>query len=153
MKAVVTSRGRLAGSAEFGRLSPLLRSLADRCPPRRAFVEINWIGERKMALLNKVYKRRAGASDILTFSYAGGPGEAGESAVGEIYLCWARIRRGAKRRGVSPQAYAARLLAHGLFHLRGYRHDTVAGETRMEAAERTFLRGSLSERVLKRLFA
>jgi len=151
VKALI-ERGRLAGNAEFGRLSPLLRSLADRCPPRRAVVEINWVGERKMAVLNSVYKRRAGAADILTFSYGGASEGVPESPLGEIYLCWPHLRRGAKRRGVSSKAYAARLLVHGLFHLRGYRHDTVTGEARMEAAERRFLRGSLSERVLQRLF-
>ena len=116
-------------------------------------MEVTWVGERKMATLNRVYKRRRGAAEILTFSYRGAAGRVPESPAGEIYLCWARLVRGAKRRGVSPRAYAARLLVHGLLHLRGHRHDTASAGARMEAAERRFLRGNFSERVLERLFA
>jgi rRNA maturation RNase YbeY len=153
VRTIAAISGRLKDRAEFERLSPFLCSLAARVPPRRAFVEINCVGERKMAFLNRVHRGRAGAAEILTFHYGGGPDDGMESPLGEIYLCWARMRRGAKRRGVSRKAYAARLLAHGLFHLRGWRHDSEESEARMEAAERRFLQGRFSERVLKRLFA
>jgi probable rRNA maturation factor len=153
VKIIVGSSRRLRRTAEIERLSPVLRSLGGRCPPRGALVEVNWVGERSMAALNEEYRRRTGAAEILTFSYGDGPGGGGENLRGEIYVCWALLTRGARCRRVPPGAYAVRLIVHGLFHLRGFGHDTAAEEARMEAAERRFLRQTLSEQVLERLFA
>ncbi len=107
-----------------------------------------------MSELGRVYRRRKGASEILTFPY-GTPldGENGdEDAVGEIFLCWARLAAGARRRGVSPAHYLLRLLAHGLCHLKGYRHDDEKNERKMEEVESRLLRGLVPKDVIGRLF-
>jgi probable rRNA maturation factor len=149
----------IAGSARLGscgaraRVSPLLRVVASPVEPRGALVAVNWIGERAMARLNGAYKRRTGATEILTFPCGGALDPEGDAPLGEIYLCWTRLVRGARLRGVSPRAYAARLVVHGLLHLRGYRHDDSRSAGRMEAAEARLLERHLSEREVKRLFA
>jgi rRNA maturation RNase YbeY len=152
VKASVAASPRTARAAGFEGVVSFFRSLAGRCPPRGASVEIHWVGARTMAVLKRAYRRCAGGGEILTFSYGRFAGSVPESPLGEIFLCWARVRRRAERKGVPPKAYAARLLVHGLFHLRGYRHDTAEEAGRMEKAERAFLRGCVSERALKRLF-
>jgi len=149
----------IAGSARLGsrdaraRLSPFLRSVASRVAPRDARVAVNWIGERTMARLNREYKKRTGAAEILTFPCCGAPDPEGDAPLGEIYLCWTRLVRGARLRGVSPRAYGARLVVHGLLHLRGHRHDDSRSAGRMEAAEARILKRHCSEREVKRLFA
>ena len=107
-----------------------------------------------MAELNRAYRRRKGASEILTFSYdtnTDGEGKE-EDAVGEIFLCWSRLVVGARGRGVSPEHYMLRLLAHGLCHLEGYRHDDEKSERRMEEVESRLLRGLMPKGVIARLF-
>ncbi|MFA4947343.1 MAG: rRNA maturation RNase YbeY [Candidatus Krumholzibacteriia bacterium] len=153
MKLTIAASARLGSSGARARLSPFLRSVASRIAPRDARVAVNWIGERTMTRLNRVYKKRAGAAEILTFPCFGAPDPGGEAPLGEIYLCWTRLVRGARLRGVSPRVYGARLVVHGLFHLRGYRHDGSLSAGLMEAAEARILKRHLSEREVKRLFA
>ncbi|MGD1049103.1 MAG: rRNA maturation RNase YbeY [Candidatus Krumholzibacteriaceae bacterium] len=153
MRLVIERTGRPATRAACARLSPILRALAARVPPGGSTVEVNWVGERTMSRLNRVYKRRRGIPEILTFPCAGGPDPASELPLGEIYLSWARVTRGARRRGVSKRSYAARLLVHGIFHLRLFRHDDERQAARMERAEARFLRGAIPKREVERLFA
>ncbi len=132
-----------------------MRLVADRIPPKRARVEVSLVGARTMASLNRTYRNRCGASEILTFPYAGDPSACLEpdSSVGEIVLCWPPIATGAAARGVPPTAYLLRLLVHGLLHLRGYQHEDAEHEVAMERAERRYLRGYLDENVVTELYA
>jgi probable rRNA maturation factor len=108
-----------------------------------------------MAALNRAYRNRRGAAEILTFSYRDDPsaGLESEGAIGEIVLCWPAIEGAARGRGVPPAALLIRLLVHGFLHLKGYRHDDAKRERAMERIERRFLRGYLDERVVNALFA
>jgi probable rRNA maturation factor len=153
MRLVISQDRRLGARASCARLSPLFRALAAGMPPRGASVEVNWIGERMMARLGRSYKKRGHAAEILTFPCAGGPDPGRELPLGEIYLCRSAVSRGAWRRRVSIRSYGARLLVHGLFHLRGYRHGDARSAARMETAEARFLRAYLPEREVERLFA
>ena len=153
MKLTIAGNARLGSRDARARLSPFLRSVAARIAPRDARIAVNWIGERTMARLNRVYKKRIGGAEILTFPCCGAPDPEGDAPVGEIYLCWTRLVRGARLRGVSPRVYGARLVVHGLLHLRGYRHDDSRSAGRMEAAEARILKRHCSEREVKRLFA
>jgi probable rRNA maturation factor len=153
VKLMIAGSARLGSRAARARLSPLLRDVAAGVAPRNALVAVNWIGERAMARLNGLYKKRTGAAEILTFPYGGAPDPEGDAPLGEIYLCWTRLVRGARRRGVSPRAYGARLVVHGLMHLRGHRHDDARSEARMEAAEERIMKRHCSEREVERLFA
>jgi probable rRNA maturation factor len=151
MKLIIAQGPRLANRAACARLSPFFRMLAAGFPPRGASVEVNWIGERMMARLNRSYKKRTGAAEILTFPCEG-PDPGKEALLGEIYLCWARVLRAARRRRVPVRAYGARLIVHGLFHLRGRRHDDALSAARMEAEEARFLRVWLTRGEVERLF-
>jgi probable rRNA maturation factor len=128
--------------------------MASQLPPKKALVEISLVGERRMAELNRVYRSKRGASEILTFSYIEDPeiDPGAENPVGEIYLCWQRLIGGARRRRVSQMAYLLRLFAHGLCHLQGYRHNGLRSTKRMEKLEKELLSRYLSEAELARLF-
>ena len=153
MKIIIGSSPRAAGRSDFERVGSALARVVRRWRPSRAVVEVNLVGERRMAFLNRKYRGRRGPTAILTFPYSSGaPFRCAEGPVGEIYLCWPRIVRGAGVAGVSTRAYLLRLFVHGLVHLRGYRHDSRADEARMEAVERELLRPLLSRRALGRLF-
>ena len=98
MKLTIAGSARLGSSSARARLSPFLRSVAFRIAPRDARVAVNWIGERTMTRLNRAYKNRTGAAEILTFPCCGAPDPEGEVPLGEIYLCWTRLVRGARLR-------------------------------------------------------
>ncbi len=153
MRIVIDGSRRVRGRSEIDRIGETLRALAAPLRPRGRAVAVALVGERRMASLNRRYKGRRGAAEILTFPYPGAPGPRGETPLGEICLCWASLERGAGRRGVPPRAYAVRLVVHGLLHLGGRRHGTAAEERSMESAERRLLGGRLSARVIERLFA
>lgn len=154
MKVTLSCRPRVKGRAEFEGMSDLVESLASRAAPSDSLVEINLVGERRMAELGRIYRRRKGASEILTFPYGTCPdgGDDDEDSVGEIFLCWARLSAGAHGRRVSPEHYMLRLLAHGLCHLKGYRHDDEKSEREMEEVESRLLRGLMPKDVIARLF-
>jgi len=142
------------GRARFEEAAGLVESLASRVAPADSLVEVNLVGERRMAELNRIYRRRRGAAEILTFPYTAGPGEgtADEDALGEIFLCWKRLEVGARRRRVKPAHYMLRLLAHGLCHLKGYRHHDAESESMMEEVERKLLHGLIPKDAIARLF-
>jgi probable rRNA maturation factor len=153
VQIIIGSGPRLAGRRAFARLGSLLVEVGRSWRPARAVLEVNFIGERRMAMLNRMYRGRRGPATILTFSYArSGTARASSGPIGEIYLCWPRIIRAAREVRVSTRSYVLRLFVHGLMHLRGYRHDTATNEARMERVERELLSPFLCDSALKRLF-
>lgn len=118
----------------------------------RRLVEVTLVGERRMARMNRRYRGRRGAAEILTFDYGAAAGGCADDPRGEILICGKRLVAGARRAGVSRRAYLLRLLAHGLCHLKGHSHRGEAAGARMEAVERRCLEGLLSAREIGRLF-
>ena len=155
MKIIPSSIPGVNGRKEFERFEALMRDVASGFAPAGAIVEVNLIGERRMAGLNRKYRDRRGATEILTFSYAGEHGgwHGVESPIGEIYFCWRKLAIGAEERGVTKKAYLLRLLVHGLCHLKGYRHRDGDETGRMEKVERRYLAGHVSKRQIEVLFA
>jgi rRNA maturation RNase YbeY len=155
MKIVPASRPMVKGRKDFERAVPIMEALASDLSPKNALVEVNLVGERRMAELNREHRGRKGASEILTFCYGRDPGldREAESPFGEIFLCWQRLSKGALVRKVPCVAYLLRLFVHGLCHLKGYRHDDAGSERRMESVEKKLLRPHLPEEVVTRLFA
>jgi probable rRNA maturation factor len=155
VKIIPSSRHRVNGASEFNELVPLMREVASRFAPEEAPVELNLIGERRMAELNRVYRGRRGATEILTFDYTdtAPPSRESGNPIGEIYICWCRLTRSARAKGVSNRDYLLRLLVHGLCHLQGYRHGDEISAARMEAIEKDHLAFFLSKRRVALLFS
>jgi rRNA maturation RNase YbeY len=154
MKTILGSSPRVTGRTEFDKAADAVERLASRFPPAAATVEISLIGERRMAELNRRYKGRRGAAEILTFAYGdpdSGAGR-GDDPCGEVFLCWKKLVSGAARRRVSNRDYLLRLVAHGLCHIKGYGHSDDQSYRMMEKAEKKYLAGMVSETAMARLF-
>jgi len=80
---------------------------------------------RLSAQLNKKYRRKRGPADILSFCLS--------KTAGEIFIDLKTAKKKAALWGEPPRLFAARLLIHGLLHLKGYRHGS-----KMEREERKF---------------
>lgn len=91
--------------------------------------------------LNRRYRSRNKATDVLAFSMQEGPGpKAAPGLLGDVVISLPTARRQARDRDRSIVDEVAGLLAHGLLHLVGYDHQTDAEEAEMNAETERLLR-------------
>jgi len=91
-------------------------------------VTLRIVGEREGRMLNRTFRRKNRATNVLTF----------ES--GDVVLCHPVIQREARAQGKSVAHHYAHLVVHGCLHLRGYDHEKKRDAERMEAREIRLLR-------------
>jgi probable rRNA maturation factor len=90
------------------------------------------VGADEARRLNRIYRGRAYATNVLSFPY-------GKNR-GDVVLCHPVIVREAREQGKKLAAHYAHLVLHGLLHLRGYEHERKREAERMERAEIRLLR-------------
>ena len=87
--------------------------------------------------LNRDYRHKDYATNVLTFDYAQSP-----VVCADLVLCAPVVRREALEQGKTLVAHYAHLLVHGALHAQGWDHETSAKDARaMEAKEVEILRG------------
>ena len=135
-----------------GGLAAWLSSVA----PARASGEVSiaLVSDTRIRALNRRYRRKDQATDVLSFSPAPGP-RPPVPGLGDIVIATGVARRQAKEAGHSTQAELRVLALHGLLHLLGYDHHHPQDERRMARAEaklrrRGGLRSGLIERAAGR---
>jgi probable rRNA maturation factor len=90
-------------------------------------MSVAFVGARKMRSLNRHYRGKDYATDVLSFCY--GPEISdGSPFLGDIVVSPAVACSQALRFGVSPEKEIRKLLVHGILHLLGYDHETDGGE-------------------------
>jgi len=112
-----------------------LRAWAYAACPARAEVTLRIVGAREAEALNRRYRGRGYATNVLSFRYGDGM-----PVHGDLVLCHPLVLREARTQGKTTAAHYAHLVVHGILHLRGYDHARRADASRMEAAERRILR-------------
>jgi probable rRNA maturation factor len=91
--------------------------------------------DRELRRLNRLFRKKDYATDVLSFPATGESG-----ALGEIAISGQRARDQASDFGHSLQTEVELLMLHGLLHLLGFDHETDRGRmARMEANWRTRL--------------
>lgn len=85
--------------------------------------------------LNRDYRNKDYATNVLTFVYDDMPVETGLPLMGDIVLCAPVVRREAQEQGKPLLAHYAHLVVHGVLHLQGFEHETDAEAEQMEALE------------------
>lgn len=99
-------------------------------------IVINAITPSISQRLNRRYRRRRRATNVLTFDYAHDPrARSADPLAGEVLLCPAVIRREAQHSGTPYRGRLRMLLEHGLIHLLGFDHATAADQRRWERYE------------------
>ena len=89
------------------------------------------VGEDEGRALNKQYRRKDYATNVLTFDYLREP-----VVMGDLVLCGPVVEREAKEQGKSLEEHYAHLLVHGTLHAQGYDHETNERDAlEMEALE------------------
>jgi probable rRNA maturation factor len=95
------------------------------------------VGEEEGRELNKSYRKKDYATNVLTFDYAQEP-----VVMADLVLCAPVVAREAKEQGKTLAAHYAHLLVHGTLHAQGWDHETSEADAEeMEAYEIDILAG------------
>jgi rRNA maturation RNase YbeY len=125
----VAVRSSASGAPPTNRVRRLIGRAARAMRDRHREVSVFFCGDRRMAGLNRRWRRKDRPTDVLAFPAGGGDG----GFLGDIVISVPYATRQARRRGEAPAKEIDRLLLHGYLHLLGYDHETDEGE--MEALE------------------
>ena len=104
---------------------------------RDAEVTVRIVGEAEGRALNRSYRHKDYATNVLTFGYAREP-----LVQADLVLCAPVVAREAAEQGKTLQAHYAHLLVHATLHAQGWEHETSTSDARaMEAREIEILAG------------
>lgn len=97
---------------------------------REATITLRFVDAREGRRINRSFRRRDNATNVLTFDYTRTP-----RLAADIVLCWPVIDREARGQGKSRRAHLAHMVIHGVLHARGFDHTRPAAVRRMESRE------------------
>ena len=96
-----------------------------------AELTVRVVGEDEARALNRDFRGKDYATNVLTFDYARAP-----VVLADLVLCGPVVEREALAQGKPLQAHYAHLLVHGTLHAQGYDHETNERDAlEMEALE------------------
>jgi probable rRNA maturation factor len=94
-------------------------------------IAVRIVGEAEGRALNRQYRGKDYATNVLTFDYTRQP-----VVAADLVLCGPVVAREAGEQGKALEAHYAHLLVHGALHAQGYDHETgEADALEMEALE------------------
>lgn len=119
----------------------LKRWLLAALQPGERAVEINlrFVDSDEGQMLNRDYRGRDYATNVLTFTYDDGPPLAGVPLMGDMVFCHPVVLGEAAAQGIALEAHYAHLVVHGALHLQGFDHEDDDEATAMEALETDIL--------------
>lgn len=130
------------GTARSG--VPAVRSIRDWAELALAAVRepaelsVRIVGEEEGARLNRRWRNRDHATNVLSFEAVPPPG-AVPRPLGDIVICAPVVLREARQQGKDPRAHWAHMLLHGALHLLGHDHELPEEARIMEAKERRLM--------------
>lgn len=94
-------------------------------------IAVRIVGEEESRALNRQYRHKDYATNVLTFDYTREP-----VVTADLVLCGPVVEREAREQGKPLDAHYAHLLVHGTLHAQGYDHETGERDAlEMEALE------------------
>jgi probable rRNA maturation factor len=102
-----------------------------------AQITVRIVGEQEARALNRDYRGRDYATNVLTFDYTDEP-----EVVADLVLCAPVVEREAREQRIALPAHYAHLVVHGTLHAQGYDHEHDEQEAAlMEQRESQILAG------------
>ena len=98
--------------------------------PKSGELSIALMDDAAITALNKTYRGKDKATNVLSF-----PAIGAAQLLGDIALSYDTIAAEAKSAGKTFGHHTSHLLIHGFLHLQGYDHETDAQAREMEALE------------------
>jgi len=96
------------------------------------------VDEAEITALNRRYRGKDSATNVLSFPYAGMPG-VDSPLLGDVVICAPVVVAESVQQGRPLEAHWAHLVIHGVLHLQGYDHHADTEAQRMEAVETRLL--------------
>ena len=109
-----------------------VRRWAQRALQRDARLTIRFVGSREGRALNRTYRGRDYATNVLTVPY--------DEDSADIVICLPVVTREARSQGKRFDHHLAHLVIHGVLHAQGFDHEQEDEAARMEALEVALLR-------------
>jgi len=104
-----------------------------------ADITVRIVGTAEGRRLNRDWRGRDYATNVLSFSY-GQPGGKGGALHGDLVLCAKVVEKEARAQTKTVTAHYAHMVVHGLLHLQGFDHEDDVEAGRMERRERLILK-------------
>ncbi len=104
-----------------------------------AAITVRFVGAAEGRKLNRDYRDRDYATNVLSFGYGGSGSGHEQILAGDLVLCAPVLRREAREQGKALAAHVAHLTVHGALHLQGHDHQKPRAAARMEALEKRIL--------------
>lgn len=101
----------------------------------RAEIGLSVVDEEEGRTLNRDYRGKDYATNVLTFALNEGDTIEGMPLFGDIVLTASVVEREAAEQGKTLDAHYAHLVVHSMLHLQGYDHVEDSEAERMEALE------------------
>jgi rRNA maturation RNase YbeY len=118
-------------------LAEILNHFWRECATTPIQLEVNFVEEREIRLLQRNFLQDDSATDVITFDLGAAPDG---WRVAAIAVCVPVAKNYAAQYGVSLREELLRLIIHGALHLLGYDDHTAVGRKRMRYAENKILR-------------
>ena len=99
-------------------------------------ITVRIVGDAEGQALNRDYRGKDYATNVLTFDYAQTP-----VVVADLVLAAGVVEREAAELGLAVADHYAHLLVHGALHAQGHDHEDDAEAALMEGRETAILRG------------
>ena len=93
-------------------------------------ITVRIVGAEEGQALNRDYRQRDYATNVLTFDYSHEP-----VVAADLVLCAPVVQREAKEQRLTLEAHYAHMLVHGTLHAQGHDHEDEAEARAMEARE------------------
>jgi probable rRNA maturation factor len=113
---------------------PQLRRWFQRALQRDLRVTLRLVDEAEGRELNRQFRGKDYATNVLTFVY-----DEPEGLSGDVVICVPVVQREAAEQGKSLTAHFAHMVIHAALHLQGYDHEREADAVEMETLERRLM--------------
>ena len=97
-------------------------------------ITVRIVGAEEGQALNRDYRAKDYATNVLTFDYSHAP-----VVAADLILCAPVVEAEARAQGITLQAHYAHMLVHGTLHAQGFDHEDDAEARAMEARETTLM--------------
>lgn len=114
-------------------------------------VSVNLVGETKIKNLNKKYRNKNTATDVLSFPLSTAVLKKYDILpLGDIFICLPVAKKEAREENISIEKKLAWLTVHGFLHLLGYDHpdDEVSGSRPKQRGKKMF---KMEEKILRKI--
>ena len=118
---------------------PMLRRWVQAALFAPAELTLRFVGSEEGQELNRDYRGKDYATNVLTFAYT--EDEDSEVTQADIIFCTDVLQKEAAEQKKSIEEHIAHLVVHGVLHAQGYDHEEEEEAVEMEALETELLAG------------